>query len=100
MNGLGCPHHSATGFSQRLFSPSLAFMVVLVLCVFVVVCDGFQRGFVVVVLLVFCGGSWRHSWWFVVGFYMAGWFVVVDQDLDSDLAVAITCGEVNSYNFD
>ena len=32
-------------------------MVVLVCCVFVVVCDGFRRGFVVVVVpLVFCGG--------------------------------------------
>jgi uncharacterized membrane protein YccC len=56
MIGLGRPHHSATGFSQRLFSPSLAFMVVLVCCIFVVVCDGFRRGFVVVVLLIFCGG--------------------------------------------
>ncbi|AET00541.1 hypothetical protein MTR_5g093180 [Medicago truncatula] len=26
MIGLGRPHHSATGFSQRLFYPSLAFM--------------------------------------------------------------------------
>jgi hypothetical protein len=53
---LGRPHHSTTGFSQRLFSPSLAFMVVLVCCLFVVVCEGFRRGFVVVVLLIFCGG--------------------------------------------
>ena len=56
MIGFGRPHHSTTGFSLRLFSPSLTFMVVLVCCVFVVVCDGFRRGFVVVVLLVFCGG--------------------------------------------
>jgi hypothetical protein len=56
MIGFGRPHHSTTGFCQRLFSPSLAFMVVLVCCVFVVVCDDFRRGFVVV-LLVFCGGS-------------------------------------------
>jgi hypothetical protein len=64
MIGLGRPHHSAIDFSQRLFSPLLVFMVVLVCCVFVVVCDGFWRGFmVVVVVLVFCGGSWRSSWW-------------------------------------
>ena len=62
MIGFGSSHHSPTGFSQRLFSPSLAFMVVLVCCVFVVVCDGFGRRFVVVVLLVFCGGSRRNLW--------------------------------------
>ncbi|RHN76015.1 hypothetical protein MtrunA17_Chr2g0327461 [Medicago truncatula] len=28
MIGLDRPHHSATGFSQRLFSPSLTFMVI------------------------------------------------------------------------
>jgi len=59
MIGMGRPHHSATDFSQQLFSPSLVFMVVLVCCAFVVVCDGFWRGFVVVVLLVFL-------WWFSV----------------------------------
>jgi len=93
MISFGRPHHSAIGFSQRLFSPSMAFMVVLVCCVFVVVCDGFRRGFVVVVLLVFCGGSRRSSWWFVVGFYLAQWFVVVDLDPDSNVAVVIyLCG--------
>jgi len=71
MIGFGRPHHSTTGFSRWLFSPSLAFMVVLDCCLFVVVCDGFQRGFVVVVLLVFCGGSRRSSWWFC-GRFLSG----------------------------
>jgi len=57
MIGLGRPHHSATGFSKQLFFLSLMFMVVLVCCVFVVVCDGFRRGFVVV-LGVVRGGLW------------------------------------------
>jgi len=68
------PHHSATSFSRRLFSPSLAFMVVLVCCVFVVICDGFWGGFVVVVQLVLCGGFRRSSWW--VFMVPARWFVI------------------------
>jgi hypothetical protein len=57
MIGLGRPHHSTTGFSQRLFSPSLAFMVVLLCCIFVVVCDGFSEGF-------YDGGAASFLWWF------------------------------------
>jgi len=45
---------------------------------------------VVVLVLVFCGGSRGSSWWFVVVFMvMVGWFVVVDLDLDLDLVVTI-----------
>lgn len=53
-------------------------------------------------MLVFCGGSWGSSWWFVVVLMvLAGWFVVVDLDLDFDLVVAIysrvpSCGDFNS----
>lgn len=56
----------------------------------------------VVLVLVFCGGSWGSSWWFVVVLMvLAGWFVVVDLDLDFDLVVAIysrvpSCGDFNS----
>jgi len=70
MIGFGRSHHSATGCSQWLFSSSLALMLVLVCCLFVMVCDGFRRGFVVVVLLVFCGGFRCSSWWVFMGGFL------------------------------